>query len=245
MTAWAVKRSGGKPIRITPSTFSDETALHGLIIGGGTDIDPIHYGDLGQKTTPENPDQTGSVLDWAVGLVLSFFRILFSTGAVQNYDPERDKLEMRLIRYALYHDLPVLGICRGAQLMNVSLGGTLHQSIEHFYSEEAANVRSILPRKRITLELDSRLQTILQTQACVVNALHDQSINTLGDGITVSATERSGVIQAIECRRQDFFVGVQWHPEYMPQSRIQQNLFRGLLHCALSAKIRNNNLAHR
>ena len=116
--------------------------------------------------------------------------------------------------------------------MNVVLGGSLHQKIGHFYTEEAANVRSILPRKRITVLEDSRLRRILGAATCRVNALHDQSIDALGDGMVVSAREETGVIQAIENPARRFFVGVQWHPEYMPQSRRQMGLFRELLRSA-------------
>jgi putative glutamine amidotransferase len=69
-----------------------------------------------------------------------------------------------------------------------------------------------------------------------VNALHNQSINQLGKDIIVSATEPNGVVQAIEKRGHYFFLGVQWHPEYMPQSEVQQGLFRGLVDCARESR---------
>ena len=138
--------------------------------------------------------------------------------------------EQHLIRHALYYNLPILGICRGAQLMNVSLGGSLHQSIEHFYTEETSNIRSILPRKHVTISPGTILHQVLQTSDCRVNALHEQSIKDLGDDVVVSAAEPTGVVQAIERRGHPFFVGVQWHPEYIPQSTTQQNLFRFLVH---------------
>ena len=138
-------------------------------------------------------------------------------------------MEQDIIRYALKQQLPVLGICRGAQLMNVALGGSLHQDIGHFYTEDTNNVRSILPRKVIDITPDSHLQQMLDTRSCLVNALHNQSIKQLGDKVVVSAREVNGVVQAIEKRDHRFFIGVQWHPEYMPQSRTQQNLFRGLV----------------
>ena len=229
MTAWAVRRCGGVPVRITPNRPREGIALHGLIIGGGTDVDPLHYGE---DSVADDDDQPGTVLDWIIGLTLGLARMLFATGSNQDYDPDRDTLETGLIRRALYEDIPILGICRGAQLMNVVLGGTLHQSIEHFYTEDTRNVRSILPRKRITLAAHSHLQQILQTPTCIVNALHDQSIRTPGEQVTISATEHTGVIQAIERREHRYFIGVQWHPEYMPQSAAQLRLFRQLVHSA-------------
>jgi putative glutamine amidotransferase len=231
MTAWAVRRCGGAPVRITPSRPCDAETLHGLIIGGGTDVDPFHYQQERPEKAPEDGDGN-SLRDWLVGIAVGVLRLLLATGSRQEYDPARDEMERSLVTHALYHNLPVLGICRGAQLMNVVLGGTLHQNIEHFYSEETNNVRSILPRKRIVVSEGSLLRDVLGVSESRVNALHDQSIDRLGDGVVISAVESIGVIQAIERPGQCFFLGVQWHPEYMPQSRRQMGLFRELLRSA-------------
>ena len=232
MTAIAIKRCGATPVRITAGKPCSADTLDGLVIGGGTDVDPFHYGEERHAEDSNDSDQSSSLLDWMVGLVLSLFRAVFSTRSIQDYDPDRDQLETHMIQHALYHGLPILGICRGAQLMNVVLGGSLHQKIEHFYTEDTNNVRSILPRKSIKVSSGSRLREILKTDACRVNALHDQSIKDLGDQILISAVENTGVVQAIERHTLQYFVGVQWHPEYMPQSSTQQNLFRDLVHCA-------------
>jgi len=232
MTALAIKRCGATPIRITAGRPCDAGTLDGLIIGGGTDVDPFHYGEEHHADDDATSGQSSSALDWLVGLVLSLFRVVFATRALQGYDPDRDQLETHMIQHALYHGLPILGICRGAQLMNVALGGSLHQKIEHFYTEDTNNVRSILPRKSITVASQSRLRQILQTGSCRVNALHDQSIKDLGDEVDICAVENTGVVQAIERHSLRYFIGVQWHPEYMPQSSTQQNLFRSLVHCA-------------
>ena len=230
MTALAVRRCGGVPVRISSSRHYDEDSLHGLIIGGGADVDPFHYGQDRQADT----DSAGShsLLDWLVSIGVGLLRLLFAMHSTQGYDPDRDNLEQHLIRHALYHDLPVLGICRGAQLMNVVLGGSLHQSIEHLYAEGTGNIRSVLPRKSVRVLADSRLGDVLGVAECRVNALHDQSIDVLGEGLVVSAQEQTGVVQAIENTGRRFFVGVQWHPEYMPQSARQQGLFRELLRSA-------------
>ncbi len=226
MTALAIRRCGARAMRITPSRSVDRRRLDAVVIGGGTDVDPFHYG---QQPAPEDdPGQRSSPVDWLVGLVLGLFRMLFASHSSQDYDPDRDELEKKLIRHALYHEVPLLGICRGAQLINVVLGGSLHQKIGHFYTEETSNVRSILPRKTITLTPASRLHRILQRGSCRVNALHNQSIDQLGEDLIVSAAEPSGVVQSIEKRDHPFCLGVQWHPEYMPQSKTQQKLFSAL-----------------
>jgi putative glutamine amidotransferase len=233
MTALAIRRCGAKPVRITPNRRCDESQLHAVVIGGGTDVDPFHYGEdshgLESLLQEDDGEAGSSLLDWLVGLVLTLFRAVFARHSSQGYDPDRDELEKHHIQYALYYNKPILGICRGAQLMNVTLGGSLHQNIEHFYTEETSNIRSILPRKSVELVPSSRLRQILDKAQCRVNALHDQSIKALGDEVEVSAVEPTGVIQAIERPSHPFFIGVQWHPEYIPQSRTQQSLFRSLV----------------
>jgi putative glutamine amidotransferase len=233
MTALALRRNGAKPVRITPGRPCDESLLDAVVIGGGSDVDPFHYGEdrLWEESHRPARERT-KPLDWLIGLALSLFRALFATYTSQDYDPDRDRLEKRLIKHALYFDLPILGICRGAQLMNVTLGGSLHQDLGHFYTEETSNVRSILPRKIIRVSGDTHLRDILGRDDCQVNALHDQSIKELGQDIVISAAEPNGIVQAIEKRGHPFFIGVQWHPEYIPQSSIQQKLFRRLVQSA-------------
>lgn len=230
MTALAIYRAGGRPRRVRPGCPVPGENLDGVVIGGGTDVDPLHYGE-----EPEDkPSGDFGWLDWLVSLLLYLPRILFARHSAGDYDPDRDRLEQQLIRDALYTDKPLLGICRGAQLLNVTLGGSLHQSIEHFYSEGTGNVRSVLPSKTVLLAERSRLAEVLQTRRCRVNALHEQSIKDLGAGVQVCAREPSDVVQAIEKTDAAFVIGVQWHPEYMPQSPQQQGLFRELVATARS-----------
>jgi putative glutamine amidotransferase len=233
MTALAIRRCGARAVRIQPSQTVDRGLLDAVVIGGGSDVDPLHYGEESLKEDFTDTRHS-TALDWLVGLVLSVFRAIFARHSIQGYDRARDSMEQDIIRHALQRDLPVLGICRGAQLMNVSLGGSLHQDIGHFYTEDTNNVRSILPRKKIDVTDDSRLRRMLDTPSCYVNALHNQSIKRLGENVIVSAREPNGVIQAIEKQDHRFFIGVQWHPEYMPQSKTQQNLFRGLIQSVAS-----------
>ena len=125
MTALAIRRGGGRPVRITPARPCDASRLQGVVIGGGTDVDPFHYGEEVLEEEADE-DEHSSLIDWLVGICLTAIRALFARHTVQGYDPDRDALEKHLIEHALYFELPILGICRGAQLMNVTLGGSLH-----------------------------------------------------------------------------------------------------------------------
>lgn len=148
-------------------------------------------------------------------------------------DPERDLLEKRLLDTALVRGLPVLGICRGAQMINVHQGGTLHSDIYEAF-DGARRMRTVLPRKRITIDTASRLFAILDRATCRVNSLHHQSVNVLGEGLSIAAHDDDGIVQAIEDSARPFLLGVQWHPEFLIFNRPQQRLFRALVRAAQS-----------
>ena len=151
-------------------------------------------------------------------------------------DPERDKLELGLLKAALPAQLPILGICRGSQMINVSLGGTLHTDIYEVYVQ-APKMRTVLPRKTVTVEADSRLHGILRCNPCQVNALHHQSVDRLGRGLRIAARDESGIVQAIENGSGPFLLGVQWHPELLFWKKPQQRLFAALAAAAREAEV--------
>ncbi|WP_243370314.1 gamma-glutamyl-gamma-aminobutyrate hydrolase family protein [Microvirga solisilvae] len=146
-------------------------------------------------------------------------------------DPERDKMELSLLRAALPRQLPVLGICRGSQMINVALGGTLHTDIYEVYVQ-APKMRTVLPKKRVSIEAGSRLDRILSCNPCLVNALHHQSVDRLGEGLAIAARDEIGIVQAIENDKAPFLVGVQWHPELLVWKKPQQRLFAALAEAA-------------
>lgn len=228
-TRLAVSRAGGRARRVTAAMPGRPAEFDGLIIGGGADVDPGLYDEA---LAWPHPQRERSLLRWllavAVYPLLFLARWLFSTKRYSGIDRARDTLEYELLARAIEQNRPVLGICRGAQLLNVYLRGSLHQNISGFYTESAPSW-SILPRKTIDIETDSRLYAILQTGRCRVNALHNQSIKTLGQDLRVSARETNGIIQAIETNRGSYVIGVQWHPEYLPHHARQQRLFRELV----------------
>ncbi|GEO12648.1 gamma-glutamyl-gamma-aminobutyrate hydrolase [Microvirga aerophila] len=150
-------------------------------------------------------------------------------------DPERDKLELALLRVALPAQLPVLGICRGSQMINVALGGTLHTDIYEVYVQ-APKMRTVLPKKRVSIKPETHLNRILRCNPCQVNALHHQSVDKLGEGLRIAAEDESGIVQAVESETAPFLLGVQWHPELLVWKKPQQRLFAALVEAASHTK---------
>lgn len=146
-------------------------------------------------------------------------------------DHDRDALEQRLVRDATKAGLPVLGICRGSQMINVALGGTLHQDAYGTYTSSDRRW-TILPRKIVHIEPGTLLAELTGDEPMTVNALHSQSVDSLGKGLRVAARDRGGMIQAIERDSDPFAIGVQWHPEHLFYARRQQALFRALVRAA-------------
>lgn len=146
-------------------------------------------------------------------------------------DPERDALELRVLDWTERLDLPVLGICRGAQMINVHRGGSLHADIHAVY-EGLPRMRTPLPRKRVTIAAGSRLHAVLGETSCRVNALHHQAVDRLGRGLRSVAQDEFGMVQAVEAVDARLLIGVQWHPEFLIHDGRQQNLFRTLVAAA-------------
>lgn len=154
-------------------------------------------------------------------------------------DPERDALEKRLILKAFADHMPVLGICRGAQMINVALGGTLDQDAYGTYVA-SQKVWTILPRKTVVVEPETQLARIAGTDEMTVNALHSQAVDALGDGLRVCARDPAGMVQAIERTRDPFALGVQWHPEHLFYARRQRAIFRAI---TTAARARRDEMA--
>lgn len=212
-----------------------EVGCHAIIIGGGSDVDPKHYGEEHLKI-PDMPKRApfrirlryvASVILYPILLIVR--KILSARGSKEDHD--RDAFELDILDRAVKAGLPVLGICRGSQLMNIYFGGSLHQDIEGFYTE-IPTIRTIFPRKRVMLEAGTHLEEILACEECPVNALHSQAVDRLGENMIVAARDEAGVIQAIEHAASPFLIGVQWHPEYLPQLDDQCRIFERMVNYA-------------
>lgn len=150
-------------------------------------------------------------------------------------DPERDGMERRIVEACFEAGKPVLGICRGSQMLNVALGGTLFQDAYEVYRESRRHW-TILPRKDVNVVAGTRLAAIAGEAPMRVNALHSQAVDKLGRGLRVAARDPGGMIQAVERVRDPFALGVQWHPEHLFYARRQRRLFRALVEAAAARR---------
>lgn len=130
-------------------------------------------------------------------------------------DPERDYFEIELTREALNRPVPVLGICRGCQILNVVAGGTLIQDLGEGYFKHLQDAPGWYPTHNVEIEENSLLNRVFNEKIIKVNSIHHQAIGKVGKGFRVTARARDGVIEAIEGDGAVFSLGVQWHPERM------------------------------
>jgi putative glutamine amidotransferase len=137
-------------------------------------------------------------------------------------DPPRDAVEMRLARWAMEEGKPVLGVCRGVQVINVAAGGTLLQdcslrdgAIKHDYFPGAGWARDHLAHE-VRIAAGSRLEAAFDAATAMVNSMHHQGVERIGAGLVATARAEDGIVEALEGHPEGpFLVGVQWHPEML------------------------------
>jgi putative glutamine amidotransferase len=207
--------------------FEDEDTLRlmydrldGIFLAGGVDLDPASY---------------GADVDELCGRT----------------DPPRDRVEILLAQWAAADGKPLLGVCRGMQIMNVAAGGTLVQDCtayvsgadKHDYFPTEGHARDYLAHD-VELAPDSRLAAAFGATRVAVNSMHHQVIDRLGTGLVISAHADDGIIEAIETTGDDYFVGVQWHPEMLIDSDAgTRRLFGSFIDAALAWRARGSVLA--
>ena len=207
-----VAEAGGAPV-VLPPVGERRMAealiggLDGLLLSGGSDLDPGHYGE---DPSPE------------LGPTI----------------PERDAFELALLEAAFARRIPVFGICRGLQVMNVALGGTLYQDLPSQFGGDVLKHRQTTPKWQVTHEVEVRdgsyLAEVAGRGVMKVNSYHHQGIKDLADGFVISARSSDGVVEAIEGTDLSghWLVGVQWHAEAMRGAGPQQ---RALFEAHVSA----------
>ncbi len=131
-------------------------------------------------------------------------------------DSERDGIEFKEIDIALKKRIPVLGICRGLQILNVYFGGTLIIDLEKFHGRNHRAISDEEDRShKIQLAEDSKLRSFIKQEAGTVNSSHHQAADRIGNGLKVTARADDGTVEAIEGNENPDVVAVQWHPERM------------------------------
>lgn len=155
-------------------------------------------------------------------------------------DPARDAVELQLTRWAVADAKPVLGLCRGEQVINVAMGGTLYQDVGAQY--DGAIMHEYYPTKgysrdhlahHVDVSAGTRLRDLLVEPTVPVNSMHHQAVKTLGAGLVASAYAPDGLVEAVEGTGPGFLVGVQWHPEmFEADGPSTRNLFREFIRAA-------------
>lgn len=162
--------------------------------------------------------------------------------ALGRIDADRDTVELEFTRWAIADRKPLLGLCRGAQVINVALGGTLYQdlaseypgAIKHDYFPTAGYSRDHLAHT-VEVKAGSRLAGVTGESVVRVNSMHHQGIHRLGEGLIATALAPDGLIEAVESPNGQFLVGVQWHPEsLMDHDRAMHDLFSSFTETAAS-----------
>ena len=131
--------------------------------------------------------------------------------------PERDRHEWIILEEFLPTNKPILGVCRGMQMINVFNGGTLHQDIKNMTEHTLKHIQDYLPElevHKINIHNNSILSDLFGEEL-VTNSFHHQALDKIGEGLKVVATTNDGIVEAIESKEERFLLGVQWHPEMM------------------------------
>lgn len=206
----AVMEAGGIPVilpNLTDAALIPELVdgLDGILLSGGGDVDPAVFGQR-------------------------------ATGHLGTVTPRRDTFELELARYVLEKtDKPVLGICRGIQVMNVAMGGSLYIDLPD--AGRLCHSLDMYPRDSVTHEIsiqeNTRMEKITGSVSGQVNSFHHQAVDSVADGFVVSAwSVPDYVVEAMEMPGSRFAVGVQWHPEELTCRNEARKLFAAFVNAA-------------
>jgi Predicted glutamine amidotransferases len=207
----AIQTAGGIPVML-PSTLSHEdirqlrSRLDGILLSGGGDIAATRY--------QESED------------------VLCDTVSF-----DRDEVEFALVHLAVETNWPLLGICRGLQVINAALGGTLYTDLPTQYASTlvhstADELGRDYAAHEVTISQGTRLAGILGESQLRVNSFHHQAVKRIAEGLKVAAHASDGLVEGLENPELHFFLGVQWHPECLPNEAAQRALFSAFTQAA-------------
>lgn len=189
----SVKKAGGLPVFL--SNFSENEQINDLALK----LDGLILtggGDVDPTSFEEEPHKN-----------------------LKYVSPERDLFEFAITNIFLKMNKPILGICRGSQIINIVLGGNIYQDIGTQFESEVLQHDQKAPKYHASqyanLKEDTLLYSILKQKSIKINSYHHQAVKKLGKNIKETATATDNVIEGIESQNHDFVLGVQWHPEYL------------------------------
>ena len=206
----AVMRAGGIPVIIPPTTKGAQSLLarlDGIIFSGGADIHPEYYGG-----NADNPN-------------------------LLPHDRLRDQVELELIKHAItMKDLPILGICRGAQLLNVALGGSLLEHLpDHIDDDIHRDDDGLWITHDVHVTEGSKLADVMGAKLVHTMSGHHQALGRIATSLTVTASSVDEIVEGVELQTHPWCLGVQWHPEITAANdETQQRLFNVLVKRAQS-----------
>lgn len=206
----AIIQAGGIPVMLPCCEDEDlmkamADKVDGVLLSGGGDVDPAVYGQR-------------------------------ATGHLGSVTPRRDTAELAIAKYIIEEtEKPILGICRGIQVMNVAMGGTLHIDLPD--AGKLCHSLTMYPRQMVshsvTVEADTRLAECYGSGEQKVNSFHHEAVDALAPGLVVTARSiPDDVVEAVELPGERFVVGVQWHPEELIAREEARNLFRSFVEAA-------------
>lgn len=201
----ALRRAGGNPVLLPPGNTAWRellALLDGIVVTGGTDIDPVEYG--GDRGNPH----------------------------LLPADRERDQSELALVRYLLAEGAtPLLCICRGLQVLNVAAGGSLYEHIPDIRDQDIhRNEEGLWEMQDVEVEADSLIAQVMGRTALHTSSGHHQAVKALGRGLRITGMAADGIIEALEMPGHPWLLAVQWHPEVTAErDPSQQAIFDALV----------------
>ncbi|EPX71645.1 peptidase family C26 protein [Schizosaccharomyces octosporus yFS286] len=213
----AIVKAGGTPIIVYPGLPKSKipSQVDGVILAGGDSVHPSRYGEDFKRNAPVTMDL------------------------------DRDDLEWAIVDFAVKLHLPILGICRGCQLLNVYFGGSLHQQVSH---EGYSNVHRPQKEKdhlaHAVIARSGHMLSILGSKPVFVNSIHDQGIHTVGRGLKPTVFAEDSLCEGIESVDGDI-LGVQWHPEAILEKQSHApSVFRYIVELAKSKMIQRSTISN-